>query len=79
MTLDPPNKRITVFETGGRGADLQAKCTSRRAELARALGSLREQAGGLPLVREVLDALLADADLAWRAFACALLAEELEE
>jgi hypothetical protein len=51
----------------------------RRAELAAGIARLREQATGLPLVADVLGLLRGDPDLAWRAFVCGLLAEELGE
>ena len=49
----------------------------RRRELAGGLAQLRARAGGLPRVEAVLDGLLSDGERAWRAFSCALLAEEL--
>jgi hypothetical protein len=49
----------------------------RRGELDASLRALREQAEGLPRASFLLDALLDDADLAWRSLAVALLAEEL--
>jgi hypothetical protein len=49
----------------------------RRAELARGLGELAREGGG-PNVGAALSALLADDELAWRAYACSLLAEELD-
>ena len=51
----------------------------RRAELARGLDRLRGDAVGLPSLEGVLDTLVADSDLAWRAYACAVLLEGLEE
>jgi hypothetical protein len=51
----------------------------RRAELAAGIARLREQAAAYPLVADVLGLLRGDPDLAWRAFACGLLAEELGE
>jgi hypothetical protein len=51
----------------------------RREELAAGLARLRGDAAGLALVGAALNALLRDSDLAWRAFACGLLAEELAE
>jgi hypothetical protein len=50
----------------------------RRQALRAGLVALRAEAGGLEQVSGVLDELEADADVAWRAFACSLLAEELE-
>jgi hypothetical protein len=49
----------------------------RRHELAVRLAALRSPAAGLPLVEGALTRLGADSDLAWRLFACALLAHEL--
>jgi hypothetical protein len=51
----------------------------RRADLAAGIARLREQAAAFPLVADVLGLLRGDPDLAWRAFACGLLAEELGE
>ena len=48
------------------------------AELAAGLRTLLEQTEGLPRTAQAVDSLLADQDLAWRSFACALLVEELE-
>lgn len=50
----------------------------RRQALHAGLVALRAEAGGLEQVSRVLDELEADANVAWRAFACSLLAEELE-
>jgi hypothetical protein len=49
----------------------------RREELIVRLRVLRSSASGLPLVEGALARLLADRDLAWQAFACAVLAHEL--
>ena len=68
--LDLDGRAVTAL-----AADLDA--TERRAVLARALSGLRPAAAGLPHVGAALDALMASDDLAWRAFACALLADEL--
>ena len=48
-----------------------------RAALARALEELRPEVADLPVVGAALAALVADERLAWRAFACSLLADEL--
>ena len=50
---------------------------ARRAEVSRGLEALRGDAAGLGNVGPALDEMLLDASLAWRAYACALLAEEL--
>jgi hypothetical protein len=46
-------------------------------QLEQKLASLRRPAAGLPLVEGALARLLADRDLAWQSFACAVLAHEL--
>ena len=51
---------------------------ARRAALRRAVASLREEAVGLEWVTAALDAMLRDERTAWRSFAAALLAEEVE-
>jgi hypothetical protein len=51
---------------------------ARRDALRRGLDELREAAVGLPSVGAAL-AELGDEELAWRSFACALLAEEVGE
>jgi len=70
------------LEREGRGVasfadDLDSP--ERRAQLDRALRSLRTHAEGLPRAAYLLDALIEDAELAWRSLAVALLAEELGE
>ena len=50
----------------------------RRATVSRGLEALRPEAAGLARVFPALEELLLDASLAWRAYACALLADELE-
>jgi hypothetical protein len=52
---------------------------SARAELLHGLGTVRAEAEGLPSVAESLRLLAADPALAWQAYACALLADELAE
>jgi hypothetical protein len=51
----------------------------RRAEVSRGLEALRRDAAGLANVSPALDELLLDAGLAWQAYSCALLADELED
>ena len=68
------------LELGGRAvtalaADLDGP--ERRRQLAEQLTTLRRPAAGLPLVEGALARLLSDAELAWQAFACAVLAHEL--
>jgi len=70
------------LELGGRAvtalaADLDGPAA--RAALAGGLAAVRDEAQGLAAVAEAVRALLADPDLAWQAFACALLAEQLAD
>jgi len=50
-----------------------------RASLLEGLERLAADADGLPGVATALERLRGDAELAWRAYACALLAEALAE
>ncbi len=50
-----------------------------RAALAGGLAAALDGAEGLPAVSEAARALLDEPDLAWQAFACALLAEQLAD
>lgn len=68
------------LELDGRGVTSFADdidSPERRAELEASLRALGEQADGLPRASFLLDAMLEDAELAWRSLAVALLAEEL--
>jgi hypothetical protein len=70
------------FELEGRAvlaaaADLDRP--ERRAELARGLEGLRRRASGLASVETALAALEAEPELAWRAWACSVLLEALDE
>jgi hypothetical protein len=51
----------------------------RRAELAEGLEALAYDAVPFPSLAKAVSALRSDPSLAWRAYACALLAEELDE
>jgi hypothetical protein len=51
----------------------------RRAAFSAALAQLRTASDGLPTVSASLDALLADADTAWRWLALAVVAEEFDD
>ena len=68
--LEPDGRAVTALAD-----DLDTP--QRRYELAVRLAALRSPAAGLPLVEGALTRLGADSDLAWRLFACALLAHEL--
>jgi hypothetical protein len=90
--LDPPLRRAMLLLAAGgdphRELELDGRAVTalaaeldrpeRRAEVSRGLEALREAAGGLVSVSHALEQLLLDAGLAWRAYACALLADELE-
>ncbi len=83
-------RALLLLTAGGdpdRGLDLNGRAVSALAEevrtvdrqlaLERGLDELKAAAKGLPHVSEALTALRATPDVAWRAFACSLLAEEL--
>ena len=85
-------RALLVLAAGGdpsRGLDLDGPAViglaseldapERREVLEDGLFRLLEDAKGLPHVSEAVRGLLAAQDLAWRAFACSLLAEELAE
>jgi hypothetical protein len=90
--LDPALRRsMLLLATGGdphRELALDGRAVTalaaeldrpeRRAEISRGLEALRAEATGLAGVSPALEELLLDASLAWRAYACALLADELE-
>ena len=62
---------------GALGDDLRT--VDRQLALEQGVQDLRVQASGLPHVSEVVHALIDAPDVAWRAYACSLLAEELAE
>jgi hypothetical protein len=81
---------VLLLAAGGdpnRGLELDGRAVTaladslddseRRLQLMRGVDELVGMTADLPRVREALFALVAQPDLAWRAFACALLAEEL--
>jgi hypothetical protein len=85
-------RAMLLLAAGGdprRGLDLDGRAVralaadldrpERRAQLRSGLAALRAAPEGLPRVSETLQALLRDEELAWRALACALLAEELAD
>jgi len=72
-----PHRELELDGRGVTGFADDLDSPARRAELEGSLRALREQAEGLPRASFLLDALLEDADLAWRSLAVALLAEEL--
>ena len=70
--LDLDGRALTAL-----AADLDRP--ERREQLARGLAGARAKAEDLPVVGAALDRLLADPDLAWRAYAAGLIGEELAE
>ena len=85
-------RALLLLAAGGdpdRGLDLNGRAVTaladevrtvdRQLALERGLDELKAQAKGLPHVSEALAALRATPDVAWRAYACSLLAAELAE
>jgi len=70
--LDPEGRAVTALADDLDDPDC-------RAALAEGIASVRGLVDGLPLLTGRLDALAGDESLAWRWFACTLLAEELVE
>ena len=83
-------RALLLLAAGGdpdRGLDLNGRAVTALAEevrtvdrqlaLERGLDELKAQSKGLAHVSEALAALRATPDVAWRAYACSLLAEEL--
>ena len=83
-------RALLLLAAGGnpdRGLDLNGRAVSALAEelrtvdrqlaLERGLDELKAQAKGFAHISEALAALRATPDVAWRAYACSLLAEEL--
>jgi len=84
-------RALLVLAAGGdplRGLDLDGPAVlglareldapERRGELEDGLFRLLEDATGLPHVSEAVRGLLAERDVAWRAYVCSLLAEQLD-
>ena len=85
-------RALYLLAAGGdpsRGLDLNGRAVTavaedvdavdRRAALTEGLVDLRRDAAGLAHVSETIHALLDAPDVAWRAYACSLLAEELAD
>jgi hypothetical protein len=85
-------RSVLLLAAGGdphRGLDLEGRAVtalaaeldepSRRDALRRGLEALRDAATNLPNVRSLVFSLLESSDTAWRAYAAALLAEDLDE
>jgi hypothetical protein len=71
------HRELTLDAPAGETLAADLDTGERRAELGRGLAAIRDEAARLPFVRDALGRLLADTELAWRAYAIALLAEEL--
>ena len=72
-----PHRELELHGRAVTALAVDLDAADRRRQLAEKLATLRRPAAGLPLVEGALARLLADRDLAWRAFACAVLAHEL--
>jgi hypothetical protein len=85
-------RAVFLLAAGGdpeRGLDLHGRAVTAVAEelrtvdrqlaLEQGIADLRARVKGLPHVSEAVHALADAPDVAWRAFACSLLAEELGE
>lgn len=83
-------RALLLLAAGGdpeRGLDLNGRAVAALAEdlrtvdrqlaLEQGVADLRAQAKGLPHVSEAVHALAETPDVAWRAYACSLLAEQL--
>ena len=72
-----PTAASTSTAARSRALAEEVRTVDRQLALERGLDELKAAAKGLPHVSEALTALRATPDVAWRAFACSLLAEEL--
>jgi hypothetical protein len=85
-------RALLLHAAGGdarRGFDLEGRAVlaaaadldrpERRAELVRGLAELHSQAAGLTSLEAALAALQAEPEVAWRAWACSVLLESLED
>ena len=72
-----PHRELSLDHRAVESLASDLEDVHRRSELDAGLAELERTAHGMPLVSGVLAELRADSELAWRAYACALLAEEL--
>jgi hypothetical protein len=72
-----PNRGLDLGGRAVRALATDLDDPERRAILASELAGLASDAEGLPHVSEALHGLLDAPDVAWRAYACSLLAEAL--
>jgi hypothetical protein len=73
-----PHRELTLDGRAVTALAAELDRPERRVEISHGLEELRGEAGGLRGVSPALEELLLDASLAWLAYACALLADELE-
>jgi len=74
-----PRRRLDPFGRAATALADDLDSPARRQQLRAGLEALRPEVAGLRGAREALGLLLADPDVAWKAYATALLAEELAE
>lgn len=74
-----PRRPLTLEERAVRALAADLDGPELRGELHAALSALRVRAARFPAVAGALDVLLEHPELAWRALACALLADELSQ
>jgi len=72
-----PHRDVDLDSVAAERLADELDAPERRSALARALGSL--DAAGLPTVSAALATLLEEPELAWRALAVALIADELAD
>jgi hypothetical protein len=70
-------RELTLDARAGETLAADLHTEPRQAVLGRGLAQLHDEAIRLPFVRGAIDRLLTDMQLAWRAYAVSLLAEEL--
>lgn len=73
-----PRRELEVDHRAVKAVALDLYSDERREQLARGIDALAVRARELPGVREAALFLAADLELAWRLYALALLAEELD-
>jgi hypothetical protein len=78
-TAGDPRQGLDVEGRAVRAIAADLDRPERRQKLAAGLATLQATANGLPHVLERVARLSADEDLAWRWFACTVLADELME
>jgi hypothetical protein len=72
-----PHRRLALDGRAVTALAAELDRPERREELTQALSRARAEAEGLPGVSAAVDRLLADPELAWRAYAAGLIGEEL--